>query len=378
MISAFLVFVLLSCITYVFFSVAIANLVFKIDTNNLIPASLKIVFSFGLAPFITTLLLHYLLWIFPFQSAIFYVGIIFTVFSLVFLYSINGFPKFLAFVKEKIIFVYNTNFKSKEIAIINNRFFRVYFNKQGINFENIFIIIIFLIACFYWLLQIIGTPIIGHDMLEYAIQAKHFAREKIVEYIPNRYHTENNFFYVGLHGFSFPLMGTWEYLFSEIFGEYNNDYFLRSVTGYYSFLVFFLQFVLLKRINLFLAVFSSLLLFCTYGFYLTVTAYHIDSYRIFMITSSMVLLAMSIKNNNVLLVVLLGLFAGGQGYIHSLGVFIAVFISISFFVFYPSQIKEKVKFSLLLFLTILLSGGIHYIMDVFFGTGWIFQEIKYY
>jgi hypothetical protein len=78
------------------------------------------------------------------------------------------------------------------------------------------------------------------------------------------------------------------------------------------------------------------------------------------------------------LVVLLGLFAGGQAYIHSLGVFIAVFISISFFVFYPSQIKEKVKFSLLLFLTILLSGGIHYIMDVFFGTGWIFQEIKYY
>ena len=378
MISAFLVFVLLASITYGFFSIALASFIFKIDTNNLIPSSLKIIFSFGLAPFIITLLLHYLMWIFPFQSAIFYVGIIFSLFSIVFFYSLKAFPKFLEFVKEKFIFIYTTNVQEKEIAIINNKFFRIYFNKQGVKFETIFIIIISLIACFYWLLQIIGTPIIGHDMLEYAIQAKHFAREKIIEYIPNRYHAENNFFYVGLHGFSFPLMGTWEYLFSENFDVYNNDYFLRSVTGYYSFLVFFLQFVLLKRVNLFLAVFSSLLLFCTYGFYLTVTAYHIDSYRIFMITSSMVLLAMSIKNKNVLLVVLLGLFAGGQAYIHSLGVFIAVFISISFFVFYPSQIKEKVKFSLLLFLTILLSGGIHYIMDVFFGTGWIFQEIKYY
>ncbi|MFN5794147.1 MAG: hypothetical protein ACK455_05075, partial [Bacteroidota bacterium] len=61
MILAFLVFVLLACITYGFFSITVASFMFKIDTNNLIPASLKIIFSFGLAPFITTLLLHYLL-----------------------------------------------------------------------------------------------------------------------------------------------------------------------------------------------------------------------------------------------------------------------------------------------------------------------------
>jgi len=97
-----------------------------------------------------------------------------------------------------------------------------------------------------------------------------------------------------------------------------------------------------------------------------------------MIFSSFVLLAISIQSKNLPLILLLGLFTGAQAYIHSLGVFIALFIGISFFAFFPSNWKQKLQYCFLLFLVILFAGGIHYVMDVFFGTGWIFQEIKYY
>ena len=215
-------------------------------------------------------------------------------------------------------------------------------------------------------------------MLEYAIQAKHFAREKLIAYIPNRYHAENNFFYVGLHGFSFPLIGTWEYLFSEIFGIYDNDYLLRSVTGYYGILILVLIYHFIKKYSRFYALSAITLLFSSYGFYLMVTDYHIDTYRIFMILAAFAGLGLAIKHPSNITLILFGVFAAAQAYIHSLGVFIAIFLSLSFFIFYPAKFSKKAVQSLVLFFVIMLFGGVHYVMDVFLGTGWIFQEIKYY
>jgi 4-amino-4-deoxy-L-arabinose transferase-like glycosyltransferase len=215
-------------------------------------------------------------------------------------------------------------------------------------------------------------------MLEYAIQAKHFAREKLIAYIPNRYHAENNFFYVGLHGFSFPLLGTWEYLFSENFGIYDNDYLLRSITGYYGILILVLIYYFMKQYSRFYALSAIILLFSSYGFYLMVTDYHIDTYRIFMILAAFAGLGLAIKHPSNITLILFGAFAAAQAYIHSLGVFIAIFLCLSFFIFYSGKLSQKAIKSFMLFLIIMLFGGVHYVMDVFWGTGWVFQEIKYY
>jgi hypothetical protein len=262
--------------------------------------------------------------------------------------------------------------------IFDNKFIKIYFNERIILFSNILLWSILLIAAYFWIKHVIGTPISGHDMLEYSIQAKHFAHEKLIAYIPNRYHAENNFFYMGLHGFSFPLLGTWEYLFSEMFHVYDNDYLFRSISGYYGVLILVLVYYFMKQYSRFYALSATILLFSSYGFYLMVTDYHIDTYRIFMVLAAFVGLAMSIKNPSNINLLLFAVFTAALAYIHSLGVFIAIFLCLSFFIFYQGKFTQKLLQSFILFLVIMLFGGIHYIMDVFFGTGWIFQEIKYY
>jgi hypothetical protein len=228
-------------------------------------------------------------------------------------------------------------------------------------------------------MQIIEIPIMGHDMLEYAIQAKHFGKHKIIEYVSNRFHTENNFYYVGLHGFSFPLLGTWEYIFNETMGFYFNDFYLKSITSYYALLILLIQFYWVKKTSFLLAVFSNIMLFLTYGFYITIYEYHIDTFRIFMTISSFITLAYAVENSkDKFAIILFGILCGAQAFIHSFGVFISVFMVLSFFVFSKEKWLYKIKKSLAITSIILLMGGIHYIVDVFFGTGWIFQQIKFY
>jgi len=376
MISAFFVFILLAALTYGYFSISLNAIILKLDTNKVIDTPLVLIFSLALAPYITSLLLHYLLWLFPNQSSLLYVFVVVSVFTLFLLISKSNIKTVLQYIFSKLKFTVKSNTGDK--LFLENKYFKLYFNKRIVFFSNITLLSVVLLVCYFWVKQIIGTPISGHDMLEYAIQAKHFAREKLIEYVPNRYHIENNFFYVGLHGFSFPLLGTWEYLFSENFGVYDNDYFLRSVNGYYGFLIFCLVYHFMKKYSRFYALASILLLLSSYGFYLTLSSYHIDTYRIFMILSAFAGLAIALKYPSKISLMLFGIFAAAQAYIHSLGVFIAIFLSISFFIFYPGKFSQKALQSFVLFLIIMLFGGVHYVMDVFFGTGWIFQAIKYY
>ncbi|MEY4110911.1 MAG: hypothetical protein RLZZ46_1266, partial [Bacteroidota bacterium] len=51
---------------------------------------------------------------------------------------------------------------------------------------------------------------------------------------------------------------------------------------------------------------------------------------------------------------------------------------LSFFLFIQHEMKKKILLTAIFGLVILLMGNIHYFLDTFFGTGWIFQTIKYY
>jgi hypothetical protein len=376
MISSYLVFVLNWSITFICFPISINALILKIDKNKIIADPLPLLFSFALAPYITSLLLHYLLWLFPYQSSILYVSVVIAVFTFFLLISKDFVKTVLNYIWSKLKLT-GKNTKG-EVLLINNKYLKIYQKEQMILYSNVALLFIILVVCFFWVKQILFTSFEGHDMLEYAIQARHFAREKLIEYIPNRYHIENNFFYVGLHGFSFPLIGTWEYLFSEIFGIYDNDYLLRSVSGYYCILIFVIIYTFIKKYSQFVAISVLILMFSNYGLFITLTNYHIDSYRIFMIIAAFTGLALSIKSPSAISLILFGVFAAAQAYIHSLGVFIALFLCLSSFIFYPGKLSKKVTPSFLLLFIIMLFGGIHYIVDVFWGTGWIFQEIRYY
>jgi uncharacterized membrane protein required for colicin V production len=87
MISAFFVFVLLFILTYFYNSFSLNALVLKLDTDHVIEQPLALIFSLALAPYITTLILYYLLWLFPFQSALLYVFIVIICFTVILVLS---------------------------------------------------------------------------------------------------------------------------------------------------------------------------------------------------------------------------------------------------------------------------------------------------
>lgn len=378
MISAFLVFLLLFVLTNGVFSLAVSLCLFRFDKEQIITPFQKLVFSLALGPFFTSLLLYYLLWLIPGLAPIIYVSVITLFFILLAVINIQYLPYFISVIKSRFHFIHRTNEEDKNKFLLDLKFIKLYSSDYTFNYFNIIALGVVVYLSWQWIWRLIGLPIIGHDMLEYAIQAKYFAQHRLIEYVENRYHPETEFFYVGLHGFSFPLLGSWEVLFSELFGKTENDYYLKSITGYYSFLIFFTQFFWLKRINVWLATVASIALFFTYGFFITITEYHINSYRIFMIIAAFISLAYAINYHSGLTLVLLGIFSGAQAFIHSFGVFVSVFIVMAFFLFYKNTMQKKILYTLLITAIIMLMGGIHYVMDVFFGTGWIFQEIKYY
>ncbi|MFN4234438.1 MAG: hypothetical protein ACK4IK_06490 [Bacteroidia bacterium] len=378
MISAFFVFLLLFVLTNGVFSLAVSLCLFRFDKEQIIAPFQKLVFSLALGPFFTSLLLYYLLWLVPGLAPIFYVSVITLFFIVLALINIKYLPSLISAIQTRFHFINRTSENDKNKFLLDLKFIKLYSSDYTLNYFNIITFIVLIILLWKWMWRLISEPIIGHDMLEYAIQAKYFALHRLIEYVENRYHPETEFFYVGLHGFSFPLLGSWEVLFSELFGKTENDYYFKSITGYYSFLIFFTQFFWLKRVNIWLATVASIALFFTYGFFITITEYHIDSYRIFMIIAALISLAYAINYHSGLTLVLLGIFAGAQAFIHSFGVFVSVFIVIAFFLFYKSTWQKKIIHTLLITAIIMLMGGIHYVMDVLFGTGWIFQEIKYY
>jgi hypothetical protein len=377
-ISAFLVFVLLFVLTNGVFSLAVSLCLFRFDKQKTIAPFQKLIFALALAPFLTSLFLYYLFWLVPGMAPISYIVVITSFFIILGALNINSFPELYSVIRQRFNFISKTNVEDKNKFLLDLKFIKLYSSDYTLNYFNILTHAVVLYLSWQWLWRLIGIPIIGHDMLEYAIQARYFAHHRIIEYVQNRFHPENEFFYVGLHGFSFPLLGSWEVLFSELFGKTENDYYYKSITGYYGFLIFFTQFHWLKRINILLAAAASVILFFTYGFFITITEYHIDSYRIFMIIASFITLAYAVKYHNNFTLVLLGIFAGAQAFIHSFGVFLSVFIVLSFFLFYKSTLQKRIVNAIIITLIIMLMGGIHYVMDVLFGTGWIFQEIKYY
>lgn len=373
-----MVFVLLFVLSNGLFSLAVSLMLFRFDKEKVIAPFQKFIFSLALGPFFTSLLLYYLLWLVPGLAPMTYILVITSFFVILGAIHIRYFPELFAVLKQRFNFINPTKEANKNRLLFDLKFVKLYNSDYTLNYFNIITLCVVVYLAWQWLWRLIGVPIIGHDMLEYAVQAKYFARHRLIEYVENRFHPETEFFYVGLHGFSFPLLGTWETLFSELFGKTENDYYIKSVTGYYAFLIFFTQFFWLKRVNIWLAAVASIILFFTYGFFITITEYHIDSYRIFMIMASLIALAYAIKFQNYFTISMLGIFAGAQAFIHSFGVFVSVFIVLAYFLFIKNSIKKKFINSFIITAIIMLMGGIHYVMDVLFGTGWIFQNIKYY
>jgi hypothetical protein len=229
----------------------------------------------------------------------------------------------------------------------------------------------------YWIIFSVVNPVAEHDYFEYAIQGKIFFRDLAIPYVPIRYDALTGFCYVGLHGFLLPLFATLDH-FQRFFTGIETDYFFRSITGFYWAMILLFQYHLFKPFNARMAGWANLVLMLTYGFYLSFITYHIDCTRIFLLITSLWFMAEMLMYPGRKTALLFGAAAGMTAFVHSLGVFLVVIELGLVLVFLKQPLLNRVRLLTYAFVMVLLFGGIHYLIDTFYGTGWIFQEIKYY
>jgi hypothetical protein len=392
------------------FSIAWASFLLRLDDNDT-PLKDILVYSAGLAPGVTAILLGYLLQIVPGKSPEFYVSVVLIFHILLIIYNrayfkfmlirFSPLPKTIKiYIKEIImLLVISARYVSYWTLIaLNFLYFKLetnsvritkqkkLFESSHLKFSNIFsdkrykvainviVLLSAVILIIHWMFNTWRLPIYGHDMVQYAIQGKIFAQDKKIEYKPNLFDEKSYFSYRARHGFSFPLLLTWEHFVGGILGV-KQDYYFRSIPGYYWILVVSLVYIWLAKKNKLLSFMWTAIMVLAPGFLRLSISHNIDTFRIFFLSISFIFSLYLVKNGGWKDLILFGIYGGIAMNAHSIGVFlISIFYTVVLIIMRES-FKNKILKALILGILLLSFGGLHYLQDIFFGTGWIFTRI---
>lgn len=309
------------------------------------------IYSMGIGPIIISLILYYSLLIFPHQPGYFYMLI----------------PAIFLGVSQ-LIANYYPNLDDTQLNLRQrDSFFNFLTLPDAI---TIFLLSLFTLLSLYFILK---NPILGHDVLEYGTIGKYYAQEKIIEYRKNLFFPQTGFYYVALHAPGFPLFATWEVLFNE-FAELKGDFYFRSITFYYGLLILLLSWVYIRNFSAKFATFALLLILLNAGFMSIIFNYHLDSTRIFFHLAAFGVLFRLLKDWNISNLVLFSIICGALSFIHSMGFISAGILALIAFISANLNISKRIVSGLLMALIIIIAGSFHYFLDIFIGTGWIFNE----
>ena len=232
------------------------------------------------------------------------------------------------------------------------------------------------IACITFVF-LANKPLIDHDVLEYAIQGGIFLRDHAITYQKHHFDATSGFYYVGLHGFAFPLLFTWEGLVGGMF-ELRSDLWVRSITMWYGWLLIAFVWSLLRRWDRWMAVAGGIALTVPIGFLFLITVYHLDSFRIFFFTVAFAAFIALLQRPSRERLVLFALLCGAQTFIHSIGAILGGLLLALALVLLSVPTHTRARWGALAAGIMLLMGGVHYVADVFLGTGWIFQDLIWF
>lgn len=222
-----------------------------------------------------------------------------------------------------------------------------------------------------------NKPLTDHDVLEYGIQGRIFLRDLAIVYQQHHHDPVSGFYYVGLHGHSFPLLFTWEGLTSGFVGL-RSDLWVRSITMWYGWLLIAFLWSILRRMDRWVAVAGSIAIAVPVGFLFLLTIYHLDSYRIFFFSAALAAFVALLQAPSRDRLLLWAVLCGAQAFIHSVGAILAGALWLVLLFFLPFAWGKRLKWMLGAAAVMLVTGAIHYVADVFLGTGWIFQDIIWY
>lgn len=338
-------------LTAVLFSLVIGMALVKWNMKNTMEQRLSnlelVAYSLGLGPVVTVLMLYYLLMLLPGMGNLFYFLFIMAVYAGLAVWARESFLIIIDEIKTTL--------------------------KKGIHFTVIIIAVLIAAFLVMYLSNTLQTPLEGHDILVHGNIGKYYFAEKDLSYRDYIHNEQNGFFYRGSPKPAVSLLLTWELILNHVISEPSQsrqDLYFRSISAYYGLLILLLCYRLLYRQNKYLALVGVVVLLSGLQFFLGLVHYHLDSYRVYFFLLSWVFLVYSLEKPNRFPVILLGLFSGLAAFTHLLGAAAAVLNLSALFIFYKGSFKNRVINALIVAAAIIVSGGIHYILEIFIGASW--------
>lgn len=353
-------------LTAVLFSLVIGALLlrFRSTANDTPYTTLEVIlYSLGLGPVTTVLILYYLLLLAPGNSRFFYLSAVFLVYGVMIVFGFKGFVILARRLKT---------FSRATIDSWRGLGSRERFKHTVYWFFLVVLLIAFL---FYFLGNTLQTRMEHHDALIYGNLGKHYYYKGDVPYQRVMRPALGGFVFQGSQKPSFSLLLTWEMLLNnrEANQTQNFDLFFRSISGYFGLLIIAVQFVWLYRKNRYLPFLGLLALLAGHRFVHMLFNYHLDSYRIFFLLVSWIWLAYALKYRDRFSFFMLGLFSGFTAFTHLIGLTAALLNWLAFGIFCQHPLKERLLKSIYLGLIILACGNIHYLLEIFYGAAFGFM-----
>lgn len=326
LLKVFLFFILPAVPGYIFFA-----RYFNHEENN----SLKpLIYALGISPVFSLLVLYYALFIFKGLSPLVYV----------LLFSLSP---FLLLIFE---------FDSKRLLFPD--------------WKYVAGVIMFLVLVFFYASR---KELTEHDTLEYALQGRHFFHHLSVYYTSIPFHSENGFYYVGLHGFAFPLIYTWELMVNQLFRS-ESILLFKAVNSIYALLLVVLAFAELRKLGLKYAIAATIILALTSGFIFNSLQFHLEMMRQFLFLAFVMFFINALTQHSFSALLVFSAIAGLQSTIHSIGaIAAAIALAIVILKLFITHSDKKLYQSFLALVFLIAFGWIHYILDVIIGTGWILK-----
>lgn len=344
-------------LTNIIFGLILCSCLIRLDKNISYSSYELLLYSFGLGPALTSLFLYYLLLLVPHVSNGFYVIVIISIYAGLLWFGRKDLLVAPKEIRGRLKFGWKKYRSSSVFPKMETLFFILFF----------FLLILFFLHISS---HILLRPLTGNDILEYAAQGKALFSLKHIEFRSPILNTETGFYRPSFHAPGFSLLLTWEMMIDSLWKSQNDLYF-KCLSLYFGLLIILLQAYWLSRKSKRLALLGTVALLTALNFFYSFLSFHIDTYRIFFLMVAWIYLAYALDKKDSLSFLLLGVFSGLAAFAHSLGVPIALLTGLVFFAFLRGNFLAKLKAAAFVGLTMLACGGLHYVIDLFWGAGWI-------
>ncbi len=399
--------------TGILFSLATGSFLVSRDKGRTCSPGELYLYSLGLGPVLTVLLLYYMLMLIGGGPVWFYVSLVTITFGLLLFAGRSALPLTIGAAKS---FAGHTRDRFRQIS-----------GPARVERVLYWTLVFALLAAFLVIFtaNTLQLPIDGHDVLVYGNTGKIYYHEKTVAYRDDLLDRDNGFYFAGSPKPSFSLLYTWELMLNDLFrpgpdpkksspapGVENRDIFFRAISAYYGLLIICLTFFWLYRKNRYLALLGILVLLSGMQFFRVLFHLHLDSYRIYFLLLSWIFLAYALSKpgsthtpptpgapvekeakkgiflrrlpsffqclpqrlvpgltaEEYFAFFLLGAFSGLTAFTHIVGIAVAGFNALAFLLFQEKNLKQRIINTLWLLFLILAFGGSHYLLDALIGA----------